>query len=48
MMYTNSDKFTDHLISTFEDSENEECTDDDAYQLDSNDDGFYDRFYDGY
>ena len=44
MMYTNSDKFTDHLITTFEESDNEESINDDCYEPDSNDDGFYDKY----
>jgi hypothetical protein len=45
MMYANSDKFTDHLITIWEESDNEECSDDDAYQPDDNIDGFYDDLY---
>jgi hypothetical protein len=45
MTYTNCDKFTDHLITTFEDSENETESTDSDYEPDNNDDGFYDDLY---
>jgi hypothetical protein len=48
MTYTNCDKFTDHLITIWEESDNETESTDSDYEPDSNDDGFYDRFYDGY
>ena len=43
-MYTNSDKFTDHLIKLWEDSNDEEQPTDSDYEPDNNDDGFYDSY----
>ena len=45
MMYTNSDKFTDHLITIWEESDNETESTDSDYEPDDNIDGFYDDLY---